>query len=83
MKHTLKSFQENMRISWHGYGTYEVKMYFKRYYRRGISHNAQAYDRIKYGSDLPSKQHADGGYTEKQAYERFFDCLTAKKVYYV
>lgn len=81
MKHTLDFFQNCLSIQRVDRGVYEVRLHVDDYYRYGISYDTYAYDRIKM-SDRYTSNYVQYGYTELQAYESLYSCLTPYKAYY-
>lgn len=59
---TTKELKEKVRVEWRGYGSYKVTISFRGKEYTCITHNSEAYDRIREGEEGD-----DGYYTYKQA----------------
>lgn len=70
---TLEELKKKVRISWKGYGTYEIQIAYRGKTLTTITHDSWAYDRIRGNDNWMSDKEIHNGYTLKQAYKAMWD----------
>lgn len=69
---TLENIKDRILIRWHGPGCYYVTITYRNKEYFCISHNSEAWDRVKYYDETPARAERQG-HTLKSAFLAFYN----------